>query len=279
MSSKKKVSKAPKKKKSAGLSVSAGKFSSKEKRNYSSYKTKVLFHRCFSILAASMLEEKKTDSGEIVFIEKKGQALSSSSTFPVPYSLETRSFARSFLGNHEYYFMSGTYSRFSTSVATVCTLPDVGSSTYLSAVVTSTTAPELPFFQGLFDEFKIAGITVHYIPFNPYNRGVAVASDAIIFYWDDDTNTPTNLTTAGQIGSVSHRVPLFHIFTPDHEQRFTFMRPNPMSQYPWSDCASPGGQTSSQGGMGWGSNATTMTASTQYGSLTYSYFFMLRARI
>jgi hypothetical protein len=187
----------------------------------------------------------------------------------------TLAFSRSFLADKVMMIRSGSRSRIDTSGAGVAIF-QITSASNISALITSTTVPELSPLAELFDEIKVCGISFDYQPYNPYNRGGTNVS-SLMFGWDDEAVfNPTNSLVG--MGVIVNRAPLVKHFAPDHSCSHTFRRPSPMELYDWTPLSNLGSATSTIGSFFIGGDGSS-SVNAYFGDVNYQFLLMLRARV
>lgn len=180
---------------------------------------------------------------------------------------------KSWLGAKTINIKAGNFSAVGTNVpGNFLFLSLSGTPAYVTFVQSSTVNADWTLLTGLFDEFKVEGLHCRFTPKDPFNRGSTIASNPIAVYFDDDSNNGTSVTWADH-----QQRPTFHTFSMDITTDVEYHRPR-ISEFPWSDCQIPGGQTSSLGSFGLCSNGN-LTVSTTYGYANWQFFLLFRFRI
>ncbi len=184
-----------------------------------------------------------------------------------------------------FHFELSGYSRLATTAGSVLQLTDYAANPRIPMCISTggvDYSTDFTYLTGLFDQIIVYGLTVHYEPANPYNRGVSTISYPCYVAYDNDALiTPT--TSVAGLRAQSERGSYFKMFSPDHSMSWHVTRPGwkgaSNTNYPWADINSIGTstETSVLGSMFFGSDGT-LTASTTYGAVRHIYHVVVQMR-
>jgi len=191
------------------------------------------------------------------------------------------------MGSHPYVIELGGYSALGTNGAGLLTLSTMGTTSSNQQIPLAMSysgynfSSEYSAIIALFDEFKCEAVKLQYEPYNPFNRGSSVNSDSFAFIYDDE-NEISAFTSDSALNVAANRgQDRFVRFSPDHSFRHTFRRPLPMSQYSWSKNSADSGDSLDglDGTIALGYNSSSLSISTRYGTLNWTYLIHARMRI
>jgi hypothetical protein len=183
--------------------------------------------------------------------------------------LAGRSALRSALGTSIYRFHVGGYSPVIETAGGVPNFSVPGQS-YINMALSATNFPNLASYVALFDEMRVTGMTVKWIPYNRYNHGASTNTGPWVLYFDDEAASVSTASTATALKTLSEW-PIARWFSPDSEFTWSFKRPLPVSEYTWvptgAIVTTSGSGTA--GSLNIGMDTALNTTSTTYGSVTY----------